>query len=150
MGDFALTNMREARAARSSLNGFLDATKPVTKPPNGMFRSEAKAEARVWGRQFARNEGAGHLDNAIRHLDNGTAGSWTASTIATLRQDRAVIGDGIAPTLVGDIRAHVGDAVSQLDSAIQAKQPGPLRLAGFGLAIAGVAALGVLIAANHD
>jgi hypothetical protein len=150
MGDFALTNLREARAAHSSLQQFLEATRPVTKAPNAMFKAQVKAEAHVWARQYARSEGGGFLDNAIAHLEHGTNGPWTEAKLATLRADRLTIGDGLAPTLVGDVRAHVLDAVTELDAAIQAKSPGPMRLAGYGLAAAAVVTLGGFAWHNHD
>jgi hypothetical protein len=150
MADFAITNLREARAARTSLNTFLDATKPVTKAPNAMFNAQVKAEAHVWARQYARSEGGGFLDNAISHLELGTTGSWTEAKVRTLRADRVAIGDGSAPTLVGDVRAHVIDAVTELDRAIQVKSPGPLRLAGYGAAATVLMGIGLLAWKNHD
>lgn len=149
MANITLTDLGEARAARTSMLAFIAATKPVTKAPNGEFATEARATAHVWGRQYARNHGAGHLDNAISHLARGTAGSWTDETLALLRADRAAIGDGIAPKLVGDVRAHVADAAASLDGRIQQVRPGVGRLALIGAAIGAATLVTVLALRDH-
>ena len=138
MSDMAIRNMGHARAVRRNLNAFLSDTKPVMKEPHDVFRTERKAEVHVYRRQLARNVGGGQLDNAIRHWKKAIAGA--DDVLEQLVRDRTFIGDGKAPKLIGDVRAHVTDAVDELDKLIQERRPGAGRLAAAGAAI-GAAAL---------
>lgn len=133
-----ITNYSEAQWAHSELLATLGASKHTIKPLPRHFGTELKAERHVWGRQLARSEMTGHLQNSVRHLKRGTSGA--GEIIATLGDDITKIGDGAAPVIVGDVRAHAAHAAAELRAAMRAARPGPRAIIAAGV-LSGIAAL---------
>lgn len=127
MSDLGIIDVRAARRSHKALGGFMKVTAVADKPPSGNFKTRDAAEAHVYNRQRGRNTGKGMLDVAVLHWRKGVAGG--DEHLARLLADRASLGTGETPRLIGDIRVHVDDTRSVLNSSIQSVRPGVGRLA---------------------